>query len=29
MRGEMGQLPTEPNTYMMFALCTAVTRFLP
>jgi hypothetical protein len=26
---ETGHLPNEPNTYMMFALCTAVTRFLP
>ena len=26
---ETNYLPDEPNTYIMFALCTAVTRFLP
>ena len=26
---ESGHLLTKPNTYIMFALCTAVTRFLP
>lgn len=28
-RGETGHPSNEPNTNMMFALCTAVTRFLP
>lgn len=27
--GESGHPQTEPNAYIIFALCTAVTRFLP